>query len=103
MLGMKVKQIYILMMELQNQILLVFGKKNNIAYLDTENKYSWIKSPLYDDEKRMEVGPLARMIVGVARGDERISKYVTTFLKWKFTKQSIILNSWKNSSKGNRN
>ncbi|WP_368030912.1 nickel-dependent hydrogenase large subunit [Arcobacter sp. s6] len=58
-----------------------FGKKeDNIAYLDTQNKYSWIKSPLYDDE-RMEVGPLARMIVGVAKGDERITKYVTTFLK----------------------
>ena len=55
-------------------------KEDNIAYLDTKNKYSWIKSPLYDDE-RMEVGPLARMIVGVARADERISKYVTTFLK----------------------
>jgi quinone-reactive Ni/Fe-hydrogenase large subunit len=58
-----------------------FGKKENgIAYLDTEKKYSWIKSPLYDDE-RMEVGPLARMVIGVARGDELISKYVTTFLK----------------------
>ncbi|MGE4462689.1 MAG: nickel-dependent hydrogenase large subunit [Arcobacter sp.] len=58
-----------------------FGKKeDNVAYLDTTKKYSWIKSPLYNDE-RMEVGPLARMIVGVARGDERISKYVTTFLK----------------------
>jgi len=55
-------------------------KENNIAYLDTEGKYSWIKSPLYDDE-RMEVGPLARMVVGVAKGDERITKYVTTFLK----------------------
>ncbi len=58
-----------------------FGKKeNNIAYLDTTKKYSWIKSPLYDDE-RMEVGPLARMIVGVASGHEKITKYVTTFLK----------------------
>ena len=58
-----------------------FGKKEDgIAYLDTDNKYSWIKSPLYDDE-RMEVGPLARMVVGVARGDEKITKYVTTFLK----------------------
>lgn len=58
-----------------------FGKKeDNIAYLDTTKKYSWIKSPLYDDE-RMEVGPLARMIIGVAKGDARISKYVTTFLK----------------------
>jgi quinone-reactive Ni/Fe-hydrogenase large subunit len=55
-------------------------KKDGIAYLDTQNKYSWIKSPLYDDE-RMEVGPLARMVVGVAAGDERITKYVTTFLK----------------------
>ncbi len=58
-----------------------FGKKeDNIAYLDTEKKYSWIKSPLYDDE-RMEVGPLARMIVGVAKGDKKITEYVTTFLK----------------------
>lgn len=57
-----------------------FGKKeNNIAYLDTQNKYSWIKSPLYNDE-RMEVGPLARMIVGFASNDERIKKYVTNFL-----------------------
>ncbi|MFA7083497.1 MAG: nickel-dependent hydrogenase large subunit [Arcobacteraceae bacterium] len=55
-------------------------KENGIAYLDTKNKYSWIKSPLYDDE-RMEVGPLARMVIGVARGDELITKYVTTFLK----------------------
>ncbi|HKM18574.1 MAG TPA: nickel-dependent hydrogenase large subunit [Aliarcobacter sp.] len=57
-----------------------FGKKeNNIAYLDTQNKYSWIKSPLYNDE-RMEVGPLARMIVGFASNDELIKKYVTNFL-----------------------
>jgi len=43
-------------------------------------KYSWIKSPIYNDT-RVEVGPLARMIVGVARKDERITKYVTNFLK----------------------
>ena len=57
-----------------------FGKKeNNIAYLDTQNKYSWIKSPLYNDE-RMEVGQLARMVVGFASNDELIKKYVTNFL-----------------------
>ena len=57
-----------------------FGKKeNNIAYLDTQNKYSWIKSPLYNDE-RMEVGPLARMVFGFASNDELIKKYVTNFL-----------------------
>jgi quinone-reactive Ni/Fe-hydrogenase large subunit len=58
-----------------------FGKREGgIAYLDTEKKYSWIKSPVYDDT-RMEVGPLARMVVGVAAGDERITQYVTNFLK----------------------
>jgi len=58
-----------------------FGRKENgIAYLDTEKKYSWIKAPIYNDT-RVEVGPLARMVVGVAAGDERITKYVTNFLK----------------------
>jgi len=55
-------------------------KDDGMAYLKTDEKYSWIKSPIYDDE-RMEVGPLARMIVGVAAKDERITKYVTKFLK----------------------
>ncbi len=58
-----------------------FGKKENgIAYLDTKGKYSWIKSPIYDD-KRVEVGPLARMVVGFAKKDKRITEYVTKFLK----------------------
>ncbi len=62
--------------------------------MDTKGKYSWIKSPLYDDE-RMEVGPLARMIIGVAKGDEKITKYVTTFLKMvtylqKFFSQQLV-------------
>ncbi len=53
---------------------------DGIAYLKTNEKYSWIKSPMYDD-KRVEVGPLARMVIGVAKGDERITKYVMNFLK----------------------
>ncbi|WP_029523035.1 nickel-dependent hydrogenase large subunit [Persephonella sp. KM09-Lau-8] len=48
--------------------------------LDPKGKYSWIKSPIYDDH-RVEVGPLARMIVGYARGDERIKHYVDWLLK----------------------
>ncbi len=55
-------------------------KSDGMAYLKTDEKYSWIKSPIYDDD-RMEVGPLARMIVGVAAKDERITKYVMKFLK----------------------
>ncbi len=54
-------------------------KADGYAYLKTNEKYSWIKSPLYDDT-RVEVGPLARIVVGLAAGDERISKYATNFL-----------------------
>ncbi len=55
-------------------------KADGMSYLKTDEKYSWIKSPIYDDE-RMEVGPLARMVIGVASGHELITKYVTNFLK----------------------
>lgn len=58
-----------------------FDKRSDgIAYLKTDEKYSWIKSPIYNDT-RVEVGPLARMVVGVASKDERITKYVTNFLQ----------------------
>ena len=43
--------------------------------LDVEKKYSWLKSPRYD-KAPMEVGPLARMIVGYARGNKAIKKIV---------------------------
>ena len=35
--------------------------------LDTNQKYSWVKSPRYDDQA-MEVGPLAKMLVAYASG-----------------------------------
>ncbi len=54
-------------------------KEDGYAYLKTDEKYSWIKSPLYDD-KRVEVGPLARIVVGLAAKDEKITKYATNFL-----------------------
>jgi len=54
-------------------------KSDGLSYIKPEEKYSWIKSPIYNDQ-RVEVGPLARMVVGVAAGDERITKYVTNFL-----------------------
>ena len=55
-------------------------KEDGYAYLKTDEKYSWIKSPLYDG-KKVEVGPLARMVVGYVKGDARIKKYVDNFLK----------------------
>ncbi len=54
-------------------------KSDGYAYLRTDEKYSWIKAPVYGDH-RVEVGPLARMVVGVAAKDERITRYVTNFL-----------------------
>ncbi len=43
--------------------------------LDLEGKYSWLKSPRYDGMP-MEVGPLARMLVGYAAGNQRIQELV---------------------------
>lgn len=53
--------------------------EDGYSYLKTDEKYSWIKSPIYDGRK-VEVGPLARMVVGYVRGNERIKKYVDDFL-----------------------
>ena len=55
-------------------------KEDGYSYLKTDEKYSWIKSPLYDG-KKVEVGPLARMVIGYVKGDKRITKYVGNFLK----------------------
>lgn len=48
--------------------------------LDTDKKYSWLKSPRYDDEP-MEVGPLARMLVSYASGHPRVKALVDGVLK----------------------
>jgi Ni,Fe-hydrogenase I large subunit len=55
-------------------------RSDGIAYLKTTEKYSWLKSPTYDDH-RVEVGPLARLIVGYARGDQNIKDHVDQVLK----------------------
>jgi Ni,Fe-hydrogenase I large subunit len=43
--------------------------------LDVENKYSWVKSPRYDN-KPMEVGPLSRMLVAYASGHKDVKEAV---------------------------
>ncbi len=55
-------------------------KDDGYAYLKTDEKYSWIKSPLYNGQK-VEVGPLARIVVGYVGGDARTKKYAGDFLK----------------------
>ncbi len=54
-------------------------KSDGYAYLKRDEKYSWIKSPLYDDN-RVEVGPLARIAVGIASKNRLITDYSTEFL-----------------------
>jgi [NiFe] hydrogenase large subunit/hydrogenase large subunit len=48
--------------------------------LDTAAKYSWLKSPRYDDQP-MEVGPLARMLVAYGRGHKHVQEAVNGALK----------------------
>jgi hydrogenase large subunit len=43
--------------------------------LNTDEKYSWLKSPRYDGEP-MEVGPLSRMLVAYASGHARVKELV---------------------------
>jgi hydrogenase large subunit len=48
-------------------------------FLDTDGKYSWVKSPRYDD-KPMEVGPLARVLVAYVGGNQDVQKAVNFVL-----------------------
>jgi Ni,Fe-hydrogenase I large subunit len=49
-------------------------------HLDIDKKYSWLKSPRYDDQP-MEVGPLARMLVAYSSGHPRVKDLVDGVLK----------------------
>jgi len=48
-------------------------------FLDTNGKYSWLKAPRYN-ERVMEVGPLARMVVAYASGHKRVRDLVNDLL-----------------------
>jgi Ni,Fe-hydrogenase I large subunit len=51
------------------------GPKPPFDFLKTDEKYSWVKSPRYDDTA-MEVGPLARTLIAYASGKEQVKKIV---------------------------
>ncbi len=51
------------------------GPRPPYERLNTDGKYSWVKSPRYDGAP-MEVGPLARMLVGYGRGHAEIKRRV---------------------------
>lgn len=56
------------------------GSKTNIQEIDETAKYSWIKAPRWKGHA-MEVGPLARYVVGYAQGNEQIKAQVDYVLK----------------------
>ena len=56
------------------------GPKPPYDHLDVDKKYSWLKTPRYDG-KPMEVGPLARMVVGYASGQKDIKDAIDGVLK----------------------
>jgi hydrogenase large subunit len=51
------------------------GPQPPFEQLEVENKYSWLKTPRWK-ENPMEVGPLARLLVGYAKGSEEIKEVV---------------------------
>jgi hydrogenase large subunit len=55
------------------------GPKPPYANLNIDGKYSWLKTPRWKGHA-MEVGPLARMLVGYASGQEEIKEAVTETL-----------------------
>ncbi len=56
------------------------GTKTNIQALDEEGKYSWIKSPRWKGNA-VEVGPLARYIIGYAQNKAEFKEPVDKLLK----------------------
>jgi quinone-reactive Ni/Fe-hydrogenase large subunit len=55
------------------------GKMTDSKMINEKEKYSWIKSPRYNGEP-MEVGPLASILVGYAKGNKKVQAVVNEFL-----------------------
>ncbi len=55
------------------------GPQPPYDFLNTDDKYSWIKAPRYQG-RAMEVGPLSRMLVAYASGHEQVQTYVDAVL-----------------------
>ncbi len=56
------------------------GSKTDIKQIDESAKYSWIKAPRWRGHA-MEVGPLARYVVGYAKGHKEIREQINFVLK----------------------
>ncbi|MDI1277986.1 nickel-dependent hydrogenase large subunit [Methylobacter sp.] len=56
------------------------GSRTHIEELDEAAKYSWIKAPRWRGHA-MEVGPLARYVIGYAQGNKEITEQINFVLK----------------------
>ncbi len=56
------------------------GELENTKVIKENKKYSWIKSPRYD-EKPIQVGPLSNIVINYAKGNKKVTKVVDQFLK----------------------
>ena len=56
------------------------GSRTHIEELDESAKYSWIKAPRWQGHA-MEVGPLARYVIGYAQGNKEITEQINFVLK----------------------
>ncbi|MGA7306689.1 MAG: nickel-dependent hydrogenase large subunit [Rhodothermales bacterium] len=56
------------------------GPQPPYEHLNVEGKYSWLKTPRWKD-RPMEVGPLARMVVGYASGRDDFKEVITETLE----------------------
>jgi len=56
------------------------GNRTHIEELDESAKYSWIKAPRWRGHA-MEVGPLARYVIGYAQGNKEITEQINFVLK----------------------
>ncbi|MBT3054388.1 MAG: nickel-dependent hydrogenase large subunit [Candidatus Thiodiazotropha sp. (ex Codakia orbicularis)] len=56
------------------------GTKTDIEQIDDNAKYSWIKAPRWRGHA-MEVGPLARYVIGYAKGHKEITEQINFVLK----------------------
>lgn len=58
----------------------LIGTRTNIKQIDEGGKYSWIKAPRWKGHA-MEVGPLARYVVGYAQGHEYFTHQINGVLR----------------------
>ena len=65
---------------------------DGVAYLQTDGKYSWLKSPAYAGQ-RVEVGPLARIVVNYASGNSAVTGPATALLQRAGLPLSALLSS----------